>query len=860
MNREKLLLVDGNSMLFRAYYATSYNNIMKTSSGIYTNAVFAFANMLKKAINSLEPKYVAVCFDKGKHTFRHDLASDYKGGRKETPQELVMQFSLVRDYLKAYPIIYLEEDDIEADDLIGSLANHFQDVDVIILSSDKDLLQLIDGHVSVYLMKKGISDMVLMNEESLYEDFELKPKQIIDLKALMGDSSDNIKGVKNVGQKTATKLLRTYESVDNIYEHIDEIKGKVKEYLINDKEQCFLSKKLATIITDFKIDIPLDSLELHADIKSLNEFYKKYEMHSLINHQTTKVEIKYDIVKEVSASLFEDKPVIYFESDEFSYYDRKIYGVAISNGEKNEYIEFNDFLMDENFLDFLNSDKEKIVYDSKLIKHNLERLGYDLNLDSIDDMMIMAFLDNNYLDNLESIFDYFGLDRIDDISSLYGTIKKPLSPSLKVQASHATTCALRLKKIYKNIYQDLVDKDILKLYLEIEKPLIKVLQKMEKTGIICDSDILDNIAQEALEKMNELAFKIYGYAGFEFNLNSPKQLAEVLFDNLGLPDNKKHSTSIEVLMKLHNYHPIIDDLIEYRKYSKLYSTYAEGLKKYIQSDNKIHTIFSQTITQTGRLSSYDPNLQNISVKDEDSKMIRKAFKARDKHVLISSDYSQIELRVLASLSEEERMIEAFNEGIDIHTKTAMDVFHIPFEEVDSHIRRQAKAINFGVVYGISDFGLSKQASLSIKEAKHFIEEYFRTYPKIKEYMDKQVEFCKENGYVKTMMNRRRYIKEINDANYMTKEFGKRAAMNSPIQGSAADLIKMAMIRIDALMEERNLKSKMILQVHDELIFDVAEDEIDIMKEIITNGMANAYKLRVALSSSLAMGKTWYEAK
>lgn len=860
MSRERLLLVDGNSMLFRAYYATSYTNIMKTSNGICTNAIYAFATMLKKAINSLKPSYVAVAFDKGKHTFRHDLASDYKGGRKETPQELVMQFAIIREYLKAYNIPYFEFDDIEADDIIGSLSTAYNDVDIAILSSDRDLLQLIGDNVCVYLMKKGITDTVCMDERELLKEYELAPKQIIDLKALMGDSSDNIKGVKGIGSKTATKLLLKYANVENLYEHIDEISGKVKECLINDMEQCFLSKKLATIVVDLNLDIPLEDLKLNPNYDTLNDFYKKYEMYSLMSKNEKKKEIEYEIVKKVSGDLLQDDSFIYLDSDEFSYYERNVFGLAISNGTKNEYILMEDLKNDYDLNVYLNSDKRKNVYDLKAIKHALNHYGLDIAFENTDDLMIVAFLVNNYLDNINSISDYLKKERLVDRFEIYGSEKKPIESDLKKRASYTCACASMCKEACIVLKDELQNEELNNLYRDIEKPLIEVLYKMEKTGIACDEKTLDEIAVDTYNKMNDYANEIYGMLGYEFNLNSPKQLAEVLFDRLGLPDIKKRSTAIEVLQKLQKFHPIIDCLIEYRKFSKLYSTYAEGLKKYIRSDGKIHTIFSQTITQTGRLSSYDPNLQNISVKDEDGKMIRKAFKSKEGHILISSDYSQIELRVLASLSDEEKMITAFNDGVDIHTKTAMDVFHVNFDEVDSHVRRQAKAVNFGVVYGISDFGLSKQASLSIKDAKHFIDEYFKTYPKIKEYMDKQIEYCINHGYVKTMMNRRRYIKEINDKNYMVKEFGKRAAMNSPIQGSAADLIKMAMIRIDKMMSEKNMKSKMILQVHDELIFDVLEEELEDMKVLIKEGMSKAYELKVRLDSSLSVGKTWYEAK
>ena len=861
MNKELLLLVDGNSMLFRAYYATSYSNMMKTSNGIYTNAIYAFAVMLNKAIETLKPQYVAVCFDKGKHTFRHDLASDYKGGRKQTPDELIMQFSLARDFLKAYPIPYFELDNLEADDIIGSFSKMYPGVEKAILSSDKDLLQLIDDEVVVYLMKKGLSDMARMDEAALKEEFGLRPKQIIDLKSLMGDNSDNIKGVRNIGPKTASKLLDAYGTVENIYEHIDEIKGKTKEYLSTDRDQCFLSKQLATIYTEIDLAVDLKDLKLNCNIDTLNRFYHEYEMASLINTKiTAKKDVEYQIVEKLSPKFFEKRPFLYFVSDEFSYYERHIDGLCIGDGENTEFITLDNLKNDDRALAFLNSDKAKMVYDLKAIKHALDFNGISFNFENCDDLMLSSFLVYNYLEGYNAIFEYYGLMPILELGELYGTVKKPLKPSVEELARFAASYVENFTTIAESIFSDLASEELQELYQEIELPLTEVLYTMECNGVKCDEEVLNGIAKETLEKMDCLATLIYELAGHEFNINSPKQLAEVLFDEIGLPDRKKRSTAVEVLEKLINYHPIINHLMEYRKYSKLYSTYAEGLKKYIREDDKIHTIFSQTITQTGRLSSYEPNLQNISVRDEDGRLIRKAFKPSAGNLLMSSDYSQIELRVLASLSGEEKMIEAFNQGIDIHSKTAMDIFAIPLEEVDSNIRRKAKAINFGVVYGISDFGLAKQASLSVKEAKHFIEQYFMTYPNIKAYLDGQIAYCQENGYVKTMMNRRRYIKEINGSNFMIKEFGKRAAMNSPIQGSAADLIKMAMIRVNQLIHKQNLKAKMILQVHDELIFDVPENEVEIMKELIKEAMANAYKMKVRLDASLSIGKTWYEAK
>ena len=856
----KLLLIDGNSVLFRAFYATYYGNIMKTSKGVYTNAVYAFANMLNKAIKMIQPDYCAVAFDKGKHTFRHDLVPDYKAGRRETPEELVSQFQLVREMLDAYDLPYFEFDTIEADDIIGSLAKKYN-IETCILSSDRDMLQLIDDTTSVYVMRKGMSDIAKMDEAALKEEYGLKPYQIIDYKGLAGDKSDNIKGVEGVGDKTAVKLLNDYDTCEGVYEHIDEIKGKLKEKLIKDKESCFISKTLARIKTDVDIEGDLNDLKLHIDEKGKNDFFEKYEMYSLIRkieEPEVQKESLTEVVKKISPELL-NEALVYVVSDEFSYYERKIYGLCFAGHGLKEYISLEDLKNDEEALNYLSSDKKKVVYDLKAIKHAFDHNEIKIG-DNTDDIFLMCFLSNNYNSDLKSIIQNYEGEQIREVKDVFGTEKKPLEPNENDLAAYGGEIAEKLSDIYPKVLNELSEKEMKQLYEDIELPLVQVLYEMEKQGVCCDEKELDEIASNTKGKIDVLQQRIYDLVGHEFNIASTKQLAQVLYEELDLPDLKKGSTNAEVLNKLIEYHPVISDILEYRKYTKLYSTYAEGLKKYITPDKRIHTIFSQTITQTGRLSSYDPNLQNISVRDDEGREIRKAFKPSEGCLLISSDYSQVELRVLSSLAGEEKMIDAFNSGIDIHTKTAMDVCGLQREEVTDLVRRHAKAVNFGVVYGISDFGLANQTQLSFKDARKFIDDYFLTYPKIREYLDAQVAFCKENGYVKTMLNRRRYIKEINDRNFMIREFGKRAAMNAGIQGSAADLIKIAMIRAANKLKEERMKAKLILQVHDELIFDVPQDEVEKMKELIPEIMSNAYKMKTRLDSSLAIGKDWYEAK
>ena len=857
----KLLLIDGNSVLFRGFYATCYGNIMKTSKGVYTNAVYAFAHMLDKALRMIEPDYCVVAFDKGKHTFRHELAADYKGGRKETPEELKGQFDLVREMLEGYEIPYLEYDDIEADDIIGTLAKKYK-IETCILSSDRDLLQLIDDTTSVFMMHKGMSEIAEMDEQALLDEWGLKPYQIIDYKGLAGDSSDNIKGVEGVGDKTAVKLLNQYDTCEGIYEHIDEIKGKLQEKLIKDKDSCFLSKKLATIKTDFDIPHELKEYKLKVNEEGRNSFFEKYEMYSLIKETTTvskkKEVVKADKVKKISKDLLKDS-VIYIVSNEFSYYERQISGIVFSNISKQEYIDFEDFKKDKDAISFIESDNHKVMFDLKAAMHAFEYNGLKIGINT-DDLFLMCFLANNYNSDLNTIIMNYGGKAISELKDIFGTEKKPIENNDNAIVAYANEVGSNLAKIYTKVKKELKDKQMEDLYTKIELPLVYVLYDMEKTGVYCDEDDLDEIAKNTLKKIEKLEKRIYKAVGHEFNISSPKQLSEVLYEELDLPDLKKGSTNAEVLSKLVEYHPIVNDVLDYRKYTKLYSTYAEGLKKYIDKDKKIHTIYQQMITNTGRLSSSDPNLQNISVRDEEAREIRRAFKPSKGNVLISSDYSQVELRVLCSLANEKKMIDAFNSGIDIHTKTAMDVFGVKEKDVDDITRRHAKAVNFGVVYGISDFGLSNQTQLSVKEAKKFINDYFKTYPNIKKYLDSQVEFCEENGYVKTMLNRRRYINEINDRNYMMREFGKRAAMNATIQGSAADLIKIAMVNAYVAIKKNKLKSKLILQVHDELIFDVPKDELDTMKKLIGDVMSNAYKLKCKLDYSFEVGKDWYEAK
>lgn len=860
---KNLLLIDGNSVLFRAYYATLYGRMMKTSNGVPTNGVYGFINMINKAITLLQPDGVLVAWDSGKPTFRHDTFKEYKGTRKPLDQELIVQFSIVREYLDAYGMQRYECDGIEADDIIGSMAKQNPNTNIHILTSDRDLLQLIDPTTDVYLMKKGISEMDIMNEAKLQESMGIVPSQIIDLKALMGDSADNIPGVKGIGEKTALKLLAEYTTVDNVYEHLEDFKGKLKEKLENDKEQAFLSKWLATIKVDASIPFTIDELMRKEPKGELHDFFVKYEMNGFANTtmDVKKVERKgsRSVVESVPKTLLVDDCVVYANVDNENYEDATLYGFALSKDDESVYISLEDAKKDEEFKKYLKASNKKIVYDAKNFYHLMNAFGFACG-ELTFDIMIAAFLVDGTISDYEKLAEKYNFDRSLLKNDVFGKKGKPKfvdpieeSQFALIQADNLADMSAGLKNEIKNLeMQELLD--------TIEMPLTRVLYAMEKEGVMCNLATLDEIAKSTAEKIEILSKQIYEYAGSEFNINSPKQLAIILYDELGLKAGKKRSTAADVLEKLVHVHPIIPLLLEQRKYQKIYSTYAIGLSKHVKGDGKIHTIFNQIQTQTGRLSSSEPNLQNISVRDEEGKEIRKAFEASHDHVLLSADYSQIELRILAHMANESAMIDAFQHGVDIHTKTAMKIFDVEQDQVDSAMRRSAKTVNFGIVYGQSDFGLSEQLGITRKEAHNFIEKYFASYPSIKGFMDQTIAFCEEHGYVQTLFHRRRYIPEISDANYMMREFGKRAAMNAPIQGSAADLIKLAMIHIYDKMEEEQVKSKMILQIHDELIFDVCLDELEQMKQIVEDGMQHAMQIRVPLLAEANTGKTWFDAK
>ena len=845
---KKFMLIDGYSMLFRGYYATAYTNVMKTSKGIATNAVFAFNNMLMKAIELIQPDYLMVAFDKGKKNFRHEIFGEYKGTRKPAPEDLCVQFPIIREYLTACGIPYVEMDGYEADDIIGSSTRYFKDVEFYVFTSDRDLLQVINDTTKVILMKSGITELKIMDEPTLFEDFQLKPLQIIDFKGLSGDKSDNIPGIEKVGEKTAVKWLNTYGTLENVLDHADDIGGKMAEKLKESREIALLSKQLATIRLDIEIPITLEDVEFHLNKKTLASFYEKYEMKSLLNKLDIAVEQKEDeileieIVKSLQISL--KAHMMYFD-DVFTnavyiYDSQNIYKLPCDAiGENKEYFE------------------KQIFYTHDVKAHLHKFKKYDIYLNkACEDLRILEFLIDPSLDNqLDGIMQRY-------TSSNHSYVDKVLKGiSLDMQEQAFAYAVAQFATIFDKQMSTIETCEMQSLYYDVELPLTHVLYDMECIGVACERNTLNEIAIKTKEKLEGLQAQIYFMASHEFNINSPKQLATVLFDELMLPCGKKKSTNVDVLEGLIDAHPIIPNILEYRKYQKLLSTYAEGLQKYIQEDGKIHTMYNQCLTTTGRLSSSDPNLQNISVRNEETREIRRAFiPANPQNILLAADYSQVELRMLAHFSHCNGLIDAFKQNEDVHLTTAMKVFKVEKENVSALMRRQAKAVNFGIVYGISDFGLANQIGTSRKQAGEFIQSYFEAYPEIKNFMDEVVKECEQNGYVTTILHRRRYLPDIHASSYMVKEAAKRAAMNAPIQGSAADLIKVAMIKVHHALEENNLKSKMILQVHDELILEVVPEEKEIVASILNDCMEHAIELSLPLEAKVCEGSNWLEAK
>lgn len=858
---KKVILVDGNNLLFRSYFATAYSgNMMKNSKGFPTNGLYGLVNMLNKIIREEKPEYMLVAFDKGK-TFRHEKYLDYKGGRNETPDDLKKQFSVAKKLVPLMGIKCFEIDNYEADDIIGTyskMALINPEFETTIVSSDKDLLQLINEETEVKLLKQ--KDYIRMNEETFIDTYGIKPIRMIDLKGLMGDASDNIPGVKGIGEKTALKLLQEYDSLENVYDNIDNIKGATKQKLIDGKESAFMSKDIATIYNEVPVTYSLEELKYDGpDVNGLREMYSDLEFYSFLKDfkETGKKEekLEYKIIENVNDLKLKEKVSAYLEISETNYHNADIYGMSLYDGENAYYVPFEVLKENKNILD----GKEIYTYDLKKMIVSLNKYDIDIKNCTFDVMIAGYILNYNVKDDIAYLANTFNYD-----ITLFDNFKKEKNMSNEALADLTVKKAKFIYDIKDEFTNKMKEEEQLELFSNIEMKLSSVLASMEIEGVRVDTKVLDEMGENINKKLDELTSEIYNYAGEEFNIQSPKQLGEILFEKLEIPYPKKkktsYSTAREILDKIVDYHPIVEKIIEHRTLNKIYTTYIVGIKNCVKEDGKLHTIYTQTLTRTGRLSSIEPNLQNIPIRYKEGKEIRKAFIPEEDSVFLSSDYSQIELRMFAHMSGEQNLIDAFKHHLDIHTKTAMDIYHVSKDEVTKNMRRDAKAVNFGIIYGISSFGLAEDLGVDIKTAKKFLDNYLETFPGIKNYMDKIIKDAYEKGYVKTIMNRKRNIDELYNTNHMIKVQGERMALNTPIQGSSADILKKAMIDIYNEFNRLNLKSKMILQVHDELIFNVKNDELEKVKEIVINFMENAYKLNVPLEVDVEIGKNWYDAK
>lgn len=840
---EKFIIIDGNSLINRAFYALPN---LKSLSGKPCGAVFGFVNMMMSLITNEKPKYLVCVFDAGKHTFRHDMYTDYKGKRDKMPEDLHIQLLELKSLLKAMGIMIKEIPEIEADDIVGSLTRKF-DEEFILVSGDRDLLQLISKNTTVWLTQRGISNVKKVDEKVLKEEFKIEPYQVIELKSIMGDSADNIPGVVGIGKVGAEKLIADYQTLDNVYLNLDKLTPSMQKKLVEGKDLAYLSKQLATIKLDVDLDFELKDCEyslpfsnevrdIMEDLgfksiltrKELFEPSQKQEDIKEINFNAEIVEIdskqKFDEMIKTLNSTFAcltDDLTMRLATDKKEY-------VLYTSGEV-----FNSNIEDLKTL-FAN-ENQKVCFDTKALMHELNHYGIELN---------------NYFDVSMSIYIANELDaeiKVDDALKLNNITTETKASAL-----------LKLKEIY---IGKLIKNLQLKLFSDIELPLVKVLYEMEKVGIKVDTNQIKELSEIYHKELDEITNKIYLLAGEEFNINSPKQLQTILFDKLEIEYKGKAGTSIEVLNSIVDKHEIVKHIIRYRKISKLLSTYLDGMLNYVSSDGKIHTTFMQRSTSTGRLSSREPNLQNLPIRDEEGKILRKMFSSQfDGGTMISADYNQIELRLMANFSGDENMINDYLSGKDIHTATASKIFNLPIEEIDSHKRRIAKSVNFGIIYGISAFGLSQNINSTLKEASEFIKKYLEIYPKIKEFGEKCIADARESGCAKTIMGRIRHIPDINSLNHTMKAFAERVAKNMPLQGSASDIIKIAMIRVFNRMKQANLKSKLVLQIHDELVVDCYPNESEIVKQILVEEMENVIDLKVPLLVDVEEGKTLYDAK
>lgn len=882
----KFLIIDGSSLFFRAFYALP---LLKTKRGLYTNAIYGFVMMVENAIEKIKPSHVVVCFDMKGKTFRSDIYKDYKGTRQKTPNELEQQWPLVREILSYMNIKILESPVYEADDIAGTLSKiaSEKNFDNYLLTGDKDYFQLVNENTRVLFTRKGITEMDIITVDKIKEDYDIEPLEFIELKALMGDQSDNIPGIYGIGEKTGLKLIRQFHTLENLYDNIDEVSGKkLKEKLIDGKMSAFMSKKLGTIVKNVPIEEDLDDFKkVDYDYEKLSEMYRDFEFNSMLARLPE--EYQKEVVEEISDDNFKFVEIKDLRELEKNIKDKKSFAFKfISDGKIYEGVKpiYLAIKVKDEAVNFIAYDDIDFDYLKEIMEdEGLEKLGYSLK----EDIIILMDLDidlKNYSHDVEIAeyllnstksdydinkisMDYFKNGYLDEEDLLGKGAKKKTYADLEKDElfkyfAFLLNTIYRLEKLQR---EKIEEEEMTSLYLDMELPLVEVLASMEYVGINTDEAVLDEIDEKIIDKLKNLEEEIYSEAGEEFNINSPKQLGIILFEKMDFPVIKKtktgYSTSADVLEKLRGKGEIIDKILDYRKFSKLKSTYIDGLKAVINKKTKrIHSRFMQTVTATGRISSTDPNLQNIPIKTEEGRLIRKAFLASEGARLVDADYSQIELRVLAALSNDEGMLDAFKNGLDIHRKTASEVFHVDYDDVNSLQRSEAKAVNFGIVYGISDYGLSQNLNIPRKAAKEYIDNYLGHFVGIKNYMAEEVKRGKEDGYVETIFKRRRYIPELNAKNFNIRSFGERIALNTPIQGSAADIIKIAMVKVYNELKKRKMKSKLVIQIHDELVVDAPEDEVEEVQKIMREVMENSVDLNVKLSVDMNTGKNLYESK
>ncbi len=887
--KETVMLIDGSSLLFRAFYAIRH---LTNKDGLYTNGVYGFLSMFYKMEEMFQPDFICVAFDRSGPTFRHEDYEDYKATREKAPNELSAQFAIIKDVLDDMGICNVDMDNYEADDICGTLAKQAKEAgkQTVLVTGDRDYLQLVDEDIKVVLTKKGISETEVYDCEKIQEEYGIAPAQFVDVKGLMGDKSDNIPGIPGVGEKTALKYIRTYGTMENLYNHLDEIKSvKAREKLEEHRTVAFLSRKLGEIFLDVPLDFTLEDTK-----KKAPDWEKLYQKFEWLNFNSFKERIPAAYREEEKTAALDELPklqpvgrdrwkemaekakefgVLYFKLyyDGFSYVESPPMYAALRIEKENYCVDLSRDAASffEAFREVLESEEVlKVSYDMKEDIVMAMRCGVEIEAPFLDLMIAEYLLDpsrSNY--NLRSVAEKYVERPVISLKELQGKgkSKKTVGELEKEDLfAHMNSMMTVLPELKDKIMPILEEREMEELCFTIEMPLVKVLADMERLGFPVDESILDELGDEFDDHIRRDTEEIHKIAGYEFNINSTKQLGEVLFEKLGLPVIKRtktgYSSDSEVLEKLRGQNEIIDAIIRYRSTSKLKSTYIDGLKAVIGSDNRIHSRFMQNVAATGRISSTDPNLQNIPIKTEEGRRIRKAFLPSEGRILLDADYSQIELRILAHLSEDETMVQAFKDDLDIHAKTASEVFGVALEEVTSLQRSRAKAVNFGIVYGISDYGLSQNLNITRKEAKEYIENYLDSYPKIRTYMERITEEAKSAGYVETIFHRRRYIPELASKNRNIREFGERIALNTPIQGSAADIIKIAMVRVYNALKSKNMKSKLILQIHDELILDVVPEEEEEVTALLADIMQNAYDLRVPLKVDMNRGKNWYDTK